>query len=81
MDRIPTIMPSAPRENRPNEGINLYFLTIPQLIDYFDCKEKAKFQNNVFKKLFSKVMKEKYNCNIHGRPLSEDNETEDQQEE
>ena len=76
--RIPTIMPSAPREGKPNEGINLYFLTAPQLIDYFECKEKANFQQNVFRKMFAKVMKEKYNCNIFGRSLSE--ETDDKEE-
>lgn len=56
---------------RPIEPLNLYFLTLPQLMDYFECKERANYKHPVFRKLWAEVMREKYNKTEDGEDIDE----------
>lgn len=74
MENIPSISKDyylKPNKIRPTDTLNLYFLTLPQLMDYFDCKERSNYKHPVFKKLWAKVMREKYNKTEDGEDIDE----------
>lgn len=74
MDNIPLISPDyyiKANKARPIEPLNLYFLTLPQLMDYFECKERANYKHPVFRKLWAEVMREKYNKTEDGEDIDE----------
>lgn len=72
--KIPYVVETAESKSRPNEPLNLYFLTLPQLMDYYDCKERANYKRAKFMKLFAEAMK-KYGKDENGEDLiQEENE-------
>ena len=66
--KIPTILPDDNRKRRPLAKINLYFYTMPQR--YFrECKVGNYAE---FVEILRKEFKQRFNCNVYGESLSND---------
>ena len=73
--KIPTILPDDNRKRRPLAKINLYFYTMPQLMAYYECRERyfkeCKVGNYAeFIEILRKEFKQRFNCNVYGESLS-----------
>ena len=82
--KLPEILPDDNRKPRPKAKINLYFYTMPQLMVYYECRERyhQKFRNgagnyNDFISILRVEFKKRFNCNIYGESLCDNDENDD----
>ena len=82
--KLPEILPDDNRKPRPKAKINLYFFTMPQLMAYYECRERyhsqvrnGSWNYNDFVNILRIEFKKRFNCSIYGEPLSDNNESND----
>ena len=82
--KVPEILPDDNRKPRPKARINLYFYTMPQLMAYYECRELyyQKFCNGSgnysdFLNILRVEFKKRFNCNIYGESLCDNDESDD----
>ena len=79
--KIPEVLPNDEHKPKLKLKVNLYSYTMPQLMAYYECRElyyqrhlnETRNYNN-FLNILRKEFKKRFNCDIYGRPLSDDNE-------
>lgn len=82
--KLPEILPDDNCKPRPKAKINLYFYTMSQLMAYYECRERyhQQFHDGVgnyndFISILRVEFKKRFNCNIYGESLCDNNEDDD----
>lgn len=80
--KLPEILPDDNHKPKPKARINLYFFTMPQLMTYYECRERyhQQFHNkpgnyNDFVNILRIEFKERFNCNIYGESLCDNDKS------
>lgn len=79
--KIPEVLPNDEHKPKLKLKVNLYSYTMPQLMTYYECRElyyqrhlnETRNYNN-FLNILRKEFKKRFNCDIYGRSLSDNNE-------
>ena len=82
--KIPEVLPNDEHKPKLKLKVNLYSYTMAQLMVYYECRElyyqkflsETRSYNN-FLNILRIEFKKRFNCDVYGRPLSDDNENDD----